>query len=157
MLARVKQLETCNREMFGDVVVTCQAPAPKALLPQIEPYVPPIIFENRKNGIQWRENEKRRASVLVDQLLSEIYANESVSDSATSSRSCGVCRMDERSLWEKGECLIYWCVCGGDKWFINFLWKHDGRRVITLAVFCIFKTELKFKFQKQVMLITFCF
>lgn len=111
MRARVKQLETCNREMFGDVVVTCQAPAPRALIhPKIETYAPPIIFENRKNAIKCGEkgeNEKRRTSVLVDQLLSEIYAkigNESViSDSATSSRSCGVCRMDERSLWEKSE------------------------------------------------------
>lgn len=124
MLARVKQLETCNREMFGDVVVTtCQA-SPKALLPKIEPYVPPIIFENKKAtaAINWNsENENRRASVLVDQLLSEIYAkigdvggnsSNSVSDgySATSSRSCGVCRMDEKSLWEKGECLIYCCM-----------------------------------------------
>lgn len=118
MLARVKQLETCNREMFGDVIVTCQAPQ-KSHLSKIESaYIPPLIFENTAKRIQWKsDNEKRRASLLVDQLLSEIYARigsasgsntNSDCNSVASSRSCRVCRLDEKSLWEKGECcLIY--------------------------------------------------
>lgn len=142
MLARVKQLETCNREMFGDVIVTCQT-SPKVLLSQVENYVPPIIFENKKSNSWTRdgENEKRRASVLVDQLLSEIYGNNGAGissdyNSATSSKSCGgggVCRIDEKSLWDKGKWLIY-LLCGGDKWFINFLWKHGLRVNATYLV-----------------------
>lgn len=111
MLARVKQLETCNREMFGDVVVTCQT-SPKATLARIEPYVPPIVFGNANNN-KMSENDKRRASLLVDQLLSEIYSrigngnhsNNSFTDynSATSSRSGRSCRWDEKTLWEQGK------------------------------------------------------
>lgn len=110
MLARVKQLEQCNRDMFGDIVVTCQT-APKVLLATVEAYVPPMVIESRK--VNWdSENEKRRASLLVDQLLSDIYSkigNEnSASDynSGTSSKSGRKCKVDEKGLWDRGECLV---------------------------------------------------
>lgn len=124
MLARVKQLETCNRDMFGDIIVTCQ-PSQKVALAQIEPYIPPIIFEKQpttKSNLTNNEN-KRRASVLVDQLLSEIYARIDVGgtcvnsgyNSATSSsrNSCydGVCSMDEKLLREKGEYVFDLLCC----------------------------------------------
>lgn len=115
MLARIKQLEMCNREMFGDVVVTCQTPPKIDAVSRIEPYAPPVAIDNKSGqSLCWeKENERRRASLLVDQLLSEIYtkigngssSNNSASDynSATSSKSGKNCRVDEKFLWGKSK------------------------------------------------------
>lgn len=110
MLVRVKQLEVCDRGMFGDVVVTCQT-APNIPIPQPKPFVPPAeryaMVGLSGNGDRW-ENERRRASVLVDELLMDIYSKIGAGltdyNSATSSKSSKECRLDEKSLWEKGSC-----------------------------------------------------
>lgn len=108
---RIRQLESCNREMFGDLVVTCQSPPNVPVSPPV-----PLVFrgsapfrraasqdepERRRN-----ESDKRRTSALLDQLLADIYSkfdgNHSDYNSATSQQSQRGRRIDKKELREKG-------------------------------------------------------
>lgn len=55
--------------------------------------------------------ERRRASVLIDQLLADIYSNvgggSTDYNSGTSSKSHGGYRVDEKTLLDKGWCIIH--------------------------------------------------
>ncbi|XP_023310333.1 uncharacterized protein LOC108905130 [Anoplophora glabripennis] len=79
---RIEQLEVCHREMFGDLVLTCATSTGSPPTRMIETSVTyPVEYRRtvsmdsvlRKTSIV--ENERRRASALVDELLVDIYYN----------------------------------------------------------------------------------
>ncbi|XP_064210921.1 uncharacterized protein LOC103314564 isoform X1 [Tribolium castaneum] len=91
---RVRQLEACSREMFGDMVLHHQTPPPQQSLFGEVIQAVPVTLTMRKTSMETPSNkytdyEKRRASDLVEELLVDIYSNINGSDynSATSSKS----------------------------------------------------------------------
>ncbi|XP_044271093.1 uncharacterized protein LOC123015436 isoform X2 [Tribolium madens] len=90
---RVRQLESCSREMFGDMILHHQTPPQQSVFGEIIQAVP-VTLSIRKSSMESPSNkytdyEKRRASDLVEELLVDIYSNINGSDynSATSSKS----------------------------------------------------------------------
>lgn len=92
---RIKQLEECNRDMFGDLIVACQTPITDELPRQVMQAIPYTIGVRRATVDTVRgpvnlNNDKRRASVLVDELLLQInYSlhNASTDYNSTSGKS----------------------------------------------------------------------
>ncbi|XP_068899024.1 uncharacterized protein [Tenebrio molitor] len=87
---RVRQLESCSREMFGDLILTRQTPPPEVAFSHVVQAVP-VTLTLRKSSIDHphADLEKRRASDLVEELLVDIYSSVNGSDynSATSTKS----------------------------------------------------------------------
>lgn len=95
---RVRQLEECSREMFGDVVVTSYFLNLTAVTRLPERPITPMSYTvdmegvsssgysstlslTRRSSSEEYDSEKRRTSVLVDQLLADIYSFRGDTDS----------------------------------------------------------------------------
>lgn len=106
---RVRQLEYCDRAMFGDMIITCQSLPAAPVMQQIRPLKilqPRIRAKSEGYPKKDPEQDKRRASLLVDLLLVDIYSNiHNYSDynSATSSRSQRTFIVEEHELLDKSK------------------------------------------------------
>ncbi|XP_023029096.2 uncharacterized protein isoform X1 [Leptinotarsa decemlineata] len=96
---RIEPFEKCHREMFGDLVLTCQTPIQGELPRRL---VLPVTYSvevrrasaDSATNTRILESEKRRASALVDELLMDIYysVHNSTDYNSTSGKS-------HRSSW----------------------------------------------------------
>ncbi|KAL3269076.1 hypothetical protein HHI36_008159 [Cryptolaemus montrouzieri] len=90
---RVRQLEYCNKQMFGNLIVTCPVYAshmPKKLIKPVPITLKPVTTSEEIVRKHLMEAEKRKASLLVDQLLLDIHNSIQHStdyNSTTSGRS----------------------------------------------------------------------
>ncbi|KAK9890804.1 hypothetical protein WA026_012148 [Henosepilachna vigintioctopunctata] len=90
---RVRQLEYCNKQMFGNLIVTCPTYSthmPEKLIQPVPITVKPVITPEEVIKKHLMEAEKRRTSLLVDQLLLDIHNSFQHStdyNSTTSGRS----------------------------------------------------------------------
>jgi hypothetical protein len=116
---RVRQLESCSREMFGDLILTRQTPPPEVAFSHVVQAVP-VTLTLRKSSIDHphADLEKRRASDLVEELLVDIYSSVNGSDynSATSTKSHRSFVTGINHLQEKGTCLFGLLT---SIWYIN--------------------------------------
>lgn len=114
---RVCQLEACDREMFGDLVLTCPSPATTSVFEPpttaMQPVSPIHVVHKKTFDYSYSVDEqtdfiddKRRASDLVEELLVDIYRNiQSGSDynsAGSSHRSRRSFLIDLNNLHGKG-------------------------------------------------------
>lgn len=106
--------------MFGDLIVTCQTPVSGSVASTSEivarqPIVPiPYTLKIRRVSVDAvsvvkpsiLEIEKRRATALVDELLTDIYSGGSDDYSSTSGRSYRSSKIEVVDLQQKGEFKI---------------------------------------------------
>lgn len=126
---RVRQLELCDRSMFGDMVLTCQSYPSIKMNNEIRPIkiIQPVRYRTKSEGSvsKWRERDKRRASALMDQLLIDIYGtihNYSDYNSATSSRSHKIFSFEKYELERKGK-LFFFIFVHDNSTNFNFMFK----------------------------------
>lgn len=109
---RVRQLEYCDRAMFGDMIITCQSLPAVPIIRQIHPLkILHPRLRAKSEGLPKKDSEqdKRRASLLVDLLLVDIYSNvHNCSDynSATSSRSQRTFTVEKFELLDKSKFVL---------------------------------------------------
>lgn len=108
---RVRQLESCSREMFGDMILHHPTPPQTRVFKNVIQAVP-VTLTMRKNSMEnlrtnYTDYEKRRASDLVEELLVDIYSNINGSDyNSTSSKSHRSFVAEISNLREKGTCFL---------------------------------------------------
>lgn len=87
---RVPHLELCSRAMFGDLIITCQTKELQFFSLDNSIRNPKKMSCSKIKRDKCFSKEKRRVSALVDQLLQEIYGNNSTGtdyNSTTSAKS----------------------------------------------------------------------
>ncbi|CAH1979528.1 unnamed protein product [Acanthoscelides obtectus] len=99
---RIAQFESCHKEMFGDMIISCQTPTEGSLPTEAVLSVPYVVTIKRRHHMtkmrqtSSKRSEKERAKTLLNELLAEINSNVQISTTdynSTSGRS-------HRSLWQ---------------------------------------------------------
>lgn len=107
MSLKIRQLESCSREMFGDMILTCQTSqqCEKNLIKSVPITIPSKSMDFAMKSMNYGDYEKRRASDLMEELLIDIYSNLNGSDynSATSVSNTSNASIRIEKLEEKGK------------------------------------------------------
>lgn len=111
---RVRQLESCDKQMFGNLIVTCPtygSAMPKKLIQPVPITVKPVTTPEEIVRRHMIEAERRRASMLVDQLLLDIHNsiqhNTDYNSTTSGKSSHKYSRQMSHDLCKRGELSVF--------------------------------------------------